>query len=417
MKNVLLIGQFTDISGYGNAVRSYFKNLKNLHEQQKINLNILNYSFERNSSISKDEKEEIINFSITTNLEVLQGRYSQEKKEITEYLNKEYTLILFLTNDFLDLGKGSPNLFLENGLLNINKIVKNSVETIPCVVWETDKPPEMWIRGYKEEKVTKLICACGWNSKVFKQHTKKETKTIPYSLQSNGAHDPAFSEKLQKIISNKFTFCSVGQWGDRKGFDLLLRAFYTEFYNDEVFLILKTYKNKAFINSNEKNILNNEIEKIKTSINNYGKEFKPKCKLVLLTDLMTKEKINSIYKVSDCYVTATRGEGFGLPIAEFINVAKKPVVSPSKGGHIDFIHKENYFVDSSYEPVKGLNSLYSEIEMNYVEPSLRDLRNKMRKAYEEKNNNSIGQKSYDFLQEYLSDINIESKFSEVLEIE
>ena len=132
MKNVLLVGQFTDISGYGNAVRSYFKNLKNLHEQQKINLSILNYSFESNSDISKDEKEELINFSITTNLEVLQGRYSQEKEEITEYLKKEYTLILFLTNDYLGFGKGNPNLFLENGLLNINKIVKNSVETIPC---------------------------------------------------------------------------------------------------------------------------------------------------------------------------------------------------------------------------------------------------------------------------------------------
>lgn len=417
MKNVLLLGQFTDISGYGNAVRSYFKNLKSLHEKQKINLNILNYSFEPNSVISKHEKEELMKFSITTSLNVLQGRYSQEKEKISEFLNKKYTLIFFLLNDYIIFGKDKTGLFLENGSLNINKIVKNSVETIPCVVWETDKPPEIWIRGYKQEKVTKLICACDWNSKVFKEHTKKETTTIPYSLQSNAAHDAAFSEKLQKIISNKFTFCSVGQWGDRKGFDLLLRAFYTEFYNDEVFLILKTYKNKAFINSNEKTILNNEIEKIKTSINNYGQQFKPKCKLVLLTDLMAKEKINSIYKASDCYVTATRGEGFGLPIAEFINVAKKPVISPSKGGHIDFIHEENYFIDSSYEPVKGLNSLYSEIEMNYVEPSLRDLRNKMRKAYEERNNNSIGQKSYDFLQEYLSDINIESKFSEVLELE
>jgi len=416
MKNVLLIGQFTDISGYGNAVRSYFKNLKNLHEQQKINLNILNYSFESNSNISKQEKEQLIKFSITTNLEVLQGRYSQEKEKITEYLKNQYTLVLFLTNDFLNLGKDSSDLFLKNGLLNINKIVKNSVKTIPCVVWETDKPPQTWIEGYKQEKIKNLVCACDWNSEVFKKHTNKETTTIPYSLKNGDTYDDAFHEKLQKIISNKFTFCSVGQWGDRKGFDILLRAFYTEFYNDEVFLILKTYKNKAFINSSEKTSLNNEIEKIKTSINNYGKKFEPKCKIVLLTDLITKQKINSIYKVSNCYVTATRGEGFGLPIAEFINMAKKPVISPSKGGHVDFIHEENYFIDSSYEPVKGLNSLYSEIEMNYVEPSLRDLRNNMRKVYEEKNNNSIGQKSYDFLKDYLSDANIENKFSEVLEL-
>jgi len=145
MKNVLLIGQFTDISGYGNAVRSYFKNLKSLHEKQKINLNILNYSFEQNSDIPEEEKEQLMKFSITTSLKELQGRYLEEKEKIFEYLNKKYTLILFLTNDYLISDKDNPNLFLKNGLLNINKIVNNSVETIPCVVWETDRPPEMWI--------------------------------------------------------------------------------------------------------------------------------------------------------------------------------------------------------------------------------------------------------------------------------
>lgn len=417
MKNVLLIGQFTDISGYGNAVRSYFKILKKLHDKQKIKLNILNYSFESNSDISQKEKQELQHFSITSDLDIPQGRYFKEKTKISEYLKKEYILILFLTNDYLILGKNNSNLFLKNGLLNINKIVNGSLETLPCVVWETDRPPENWIKGYKEKKVTKLLCACNWNNQVFKAHSGKQTITIPYSMKKNDSYESSLYDKLKKTTSGKYTFCSVGQWGDRKGFDLLLRSFYAEFYNDEVFLVLKTYQNKAFINASEKNNLNNKIENIKRNINHYGKKIVPKCKIILLTSLMSKEKINSIYKASDCYVTATRGEGFGLPIAEFINVAKKLVIAPSKGGHIDFIHKENYFVSSSYEPVKGLNSLYSEVDMNYIEPSLRDLRIKMRKAYKEGSNNSIGQKSYNFLLEYLSDDRIENMFCEALEIE
>ena len=46
MKNVLLIGQLTDISGYGSAARSYFKSLLKLEEQGLINLKIVNFSCE-----------------------------------------------------------------------------------------------------------------------------------------------------------------------------------------------------------------------------------------------------------------------------------------------------------------------------------------------------------------------------------
>ena len=416
MKNVLLMGQFTDISGYGNAVRSYFVNLKNLHDKGGINLKILNFSFEANSSISKEQEEEILKFSIIDDLKTLQGRYIKYKDKIDQFLKKEFTFLLFLTNDYLSLGKNSSSTFLDNGIVNINNIVNKSSTTFPCVVWETDKPPKKWIEGYKNEKIKKLICACDWNNKVFKKFSNKETITIPYRLNETDLVDEDFLLKLKNIINNKFSFCTVGQWGDRKGFDILLRAFYTEFYNEEVYLVIKTYRSKVFANIDEKDYFNKSLNEIKNSINNYGEVFNPKCKIILLTSLMNKKKINSIYKATDCYVTSTRGEGFGLPIAEYISVRKRPVIVPSKGGHLDFIHKDNYFIESSFEPVKGLNSLYSEIEMNYVEPSLRSLREKMRLAYNSKQMDNIGNESYEFLKDYLSDKKIESKFCEALEI-
>jgi glycosyltransferase involved in cell wall biosynthesis len=411
MKNVLLIGQFTDISGYGNAVRSYFRNLKNLHNSDKIELKILNYSFEAKSDISQEEKDEISKFSLIEDLSILGGRYKDYNNIIEEYLEKDYKLILFLTNDHLVSGKGSDKLFFNSGFLNLNLLVRKSLKTFPCVVWETDRPPKLWLEAYKEEKVDHLICACTWNSEIFNQYSGIDSTVVPYCLKDTESIDQEILNKINRVTNNNFTFCSVGQWSDRKGFDLLLRAFYTEFYSQEVFLIMKTYASRAIAGKNEKASLNNEILKIKNSINHYGNNFDPKCKIILLTDLMDKDKINSIYIASDCYVTATRGEGFGLPIAEFINMTNKPVVAPDKGGHIDFIHSDNYFVNCNSEPVRGLNSLYSEVEMNYYETSVKDLRKKMRLAFENKTKKTQNRA---FLLEYLSDSSIEDKFMDIL---
>jgi glycosyltransferase involved in cell wall biosynthesis len=114
----------------------------------------------------------------------------------------------------------------------------------------------------------------------------------------------------------------------------------------------------------------------------WGVDFK--CKVVIINKLLSQEQINSIYKVSDVYMTCTRGEGFGLPLAEFSLVSGKPVIAPNKGGHLDFFDNQEFLIDSSYEPCYILsdstNNMYSS-DMNIVESSVNSTRSKMRLAY------------------------------------
>lgn len=423
MKNVLMIGQFTDISGYGNAARNYFQILTKLDEKRKINLNIINFSFERN----KDKKinlEEIKKFSLTKNLEILCGNYDNEDiLKIENYIKEDYELIFFLTNDWLVAGDNKNLKYFHSvfgNILNLKKIVDNSKKLYPCVVWETDGVPKIFKQSYIEVKPDKLVCACEWNKEVFERDTNTNGFVIPYPIKNNVKVDNNFLQKLNKIKKDSFAFCSVFQWTERKGVEKLIKSFLLEFKDEDVVLFIKTYINKQNTNLDETSYFLSEINRFKKSLNDYDNNPEYKCKIVVLNQILTEEEINSIYEVSDCYISTTKGEGFGLPIAEFIKF-KKPVCVPNKGGHIDFIHKDNYFIESNYEPVENLDGFYSSFDMNYVEVSVKSTMNKMRACYEDKNNNvdkykKIGENSYQFLNSYLNFDIIEKKFEELLEI-
>ena len=182
-----------------------------------------------------------------------------------------------------------------------------------------------------------------------------------------------------------------------------------EFYNENVTLILKTYVDvDPNINKTQNQVFADMIADIKSKIHHNGQNINFKCKVVIISSFMSKEEVNSIYKASNAYVTTSRGEGFGLPIAEFLQF-EGPVVVPDKGGHLDFCHPDSFFIQSSYEPCEGMPvhpGLYSA-KQNYVECSLRSTKEKMRECYEMHKNNpkkfaNLSKVSYNHFIDYLS---------------
>lgn len=376
MKKVLLIGQLTDIAGYGNASRDYLKTLSLI---DNLELKCLNFSFEKNRFI-----DELVNkFTIISDLNKKAGKYSEEEIDIIlSYCDKDCEVIFFLTNDWLSFGSNTAEKSI-NGIINLNLICKRSKRVFPCVVWETDTVPKIWHKGYDSlENIESLICACNWNKEVFESQTGFFANVIPYVPLITSEYDKEYYNRLKSLSEGKFSFCCVAQWSDRKGIEEMLRSFFLEFKNDDVLLFLKTYTNDAMTGVSSRDFLTQKIKNIKTSINHYATQVDFKCKIVLIDSFLSKEEINSIFKASECYLTCTKGEGFGLPIAEFLMFNDKPVICPSLGGHLDLCSDNNFFIDSTYEPalVTG-NHHYSEIEMNYVQVSINSTRKKMREVY------------------------------------
>jgi glycosyltransferase involved in cell wall biosynthesis len=388
---VILCGQFKDASGYGNAARNYLAAFDKNNIRDKIEFYIFDLSFEatKGSFLTTFENELI-------------HKYLIGDEKIQQLLNsKDYTLISFQVPHIPQQIKTNHSEHVYSKLLN------NASNNVTMVVWETDKVPEMW----KNILFKNIIVPCSWNYNVFSSQTQSNVFLLPYPITKNNI--------VQNKQKDTFNILSISQWTLRKGFDTLIKAFCAEFHNhDDVCLTIKTYKNEIFnVNKEqEKQSVIDDIRKYKSSVLHYGQSSTAKIKLI--TDVITKQQIEEIYSQADVFCLATRGEGFGLTIAEASSYGL-PCIVPDKGGHIDFLDRENNLLyNSYYSTVLNCNGPYSSLNMKYVESDFDSLREKMRLSYNLWKQNKLqhmGVKSKLFIDNYLNDVNITNKFIEIIE--
>jgi glycosyltransferase involved in cell wall biosynthesis len=391
MKNIIYIGQFKDASGYANAARGYLRILDQFLDRTKFNLKTLSLNFEKEDYSSGIDKELIEKYELLNPSEFIK--------------NEKYIILLH----------GLPNFcFLNTKQFPIFEMFqnKNCIKKVNLVAWETDIVPQPWMEIYKKNIFDELVVFCNWNKQVFEQQT---------GLKASVAYHPITDfDSTQKPTNKLFRILSMSQWQHRKGFDILLRAYYQEFFDhDDVELFIKTYRSettKGFSAEHEKNIVVDEIRNYKNEITHYGTY--PKCKVLLKTGFSSKEEIIDLYNKSDVFCTPTRGEAFGLTIAQAA-MSGLPCIVPDKGGHLDYLDPQStYFISSSWEPAYHMPfPVYSCKDMNLVEPSLSSTRKQMRKAYEDWKNGNLTEKSVNakkYTESVLQNKNIFKNLIEVL---
>ena len=184
-----------------------------------------------------------------------------------------------------------------------------------------------------------------------------------------------YKPKEFKKETDDFIFLSVNSWtgqkGDRKGTDILIKAFDEEFKKDEkVKLLLKisTFWRKGI---------------------NYGKAIydilghtNPN---ILWNDAYVPEKeLVTYYQKSDCFVSPTRGEAFGLTIINAMACGLPVIVTHDvNSGHMDYTKgkKSVLFIDAP-EMSQSDPDFYCEGNLQPI-PDKESLKEQMRKAFEE----------------------------------
>ena len=212
---------------------------------------------------------------------------------------------------------------------------------------ETDKCNPKWIE--KINKMDLIIVPSKFVKKtIYNTGTKVTTKVIVIGESYHESIDKEIND-IKLGIDTKFNFLVFGQFTgstpstDRKNLFNTIKWLCEEFKdNKDVGIVFKTNSSRA--TKIDKGITTNLVKKLTDEVR-YGQY----PKIHLLHGHMQPEEVAALYKHKkiNALISATRGEGFGLPLLEAASSAL-PIIATNWSGHLDFLNLGT-FIKLDYE--------------------------------------------------------------------
>lgn len=253
------------------------------------------------------------------------------------------------------------------------KHMEQGVYHIGHFFWETNRLPQDFVDGLN--LMDEIWTGSEANQAAIKDSgVVKPVYIFPQAIETNRV----WPKPYEIPEFNGYLFYSIFEWTDRKNPAALLNAFWQEFDGvADVGLIIKTYFRNFTLGN--RRMIKNQIQVLKSRS---GVENPPPVFLYL--DLMDRQQIMRLHKTGDCYVSAHRGEGWGVPQVE-ASLAGRPIISTAYGGvHEYYTHGENAIL-LPYQMVKlrGMShsSHWYDSSQNWADVDIPSLRGAMRYAY------------------------------------
>ena len=302
MKKVLLKAPVLSRSGYGEHARFV---LKSLQQNTDFDIYIMPLNWGKSNWLWED---------------------SEERKEIDNLIQK-----LAISKDTrfdISVQVTIPNEWEPIADVNIGV----------CAGIETDKVSMAWIK--KANEMDRIIVVSDHAKKGFTKtrynlgHLSSNEEIVykcetPVDVVHYGVKEVT-PEGLDLDLKYDFNFLTVAQIGPRKNLMNTIKWFTEEFQDEEVGLVIKGHwiNNSLLDRRRLANALSDQLPKLEDRT----------CSLHLIHGDMTDEEIHGLYinPQIKAYMTATHGEGFGLPIFEAA-YSGLPIVAPSWSGQVDFL--------------------------------------------------------------------------------
>jgi glycosyltransferase involved in cell wall biosynthesis len=226
-----------------------------------------------------------------------------------------------------------PQVTLRNQYPPIVSDMKGELRGLACYAWEESGFPSEYVRDINSSLnlvtvtsrfVAKILRDNGVHTpiRVVGDGVDQITRLV---RTHNEAQPVLLPSKLD--LRGDFCFLHVSSGFPRKGIDVLLSAWAQAFQSeDNVVLVIKTSPNP-----------HQDIEK---TIAEFDKSCPKHARIVLINEDLNAHEIYQFYRVADVIVCPTRGEGFGLPMAEAFAIGK-PVITTACGGQMDFCTPQN----------------------------------------------------------------------------
>ena len=251
-------------------------------------------------------------------------------------------------------------------------------------VVETDKCNPAWLTECN--KMDMIIVPSKFTKSVIKNTGIVTTpiKVVPECFNENIFH----KSENNMSLSTDFNFLMISQLNssnpddDRKNIFNSLKWFCEEFKNDkDVGLVLKTNMGKG--TTIDKKLTQ---KMFKSMLDHIGKKQFPK--IYLVHGNMTKKEMSIFYNNDKikCYATATRGEGFGLPIIDAAATGM-PVIATNWSAHTEYLQDKFLKVDYTLTQIrkeKVDQRIFLE-GFQWACPNEHNFKKKLRQAYEDFN--------------------------------
>ena len=240
--------------------------------------------------------------------------------------------------------------------------VKAAINLLHAYGWEESEFPQRWVQDFNSNLQGVTVM-----SNLVKKILIDNGVNIPIKVCGLGL-DHINEIKIDHefhINSKSYKILHISSCFPRKGVDVLLKS-YSNVFNkrDDVSLIIKTFDNP-----------HNNIELLVNKHKENNSNF-PDVKII--KDDLSFGQLKSLYLQSNVLVAPSRGEGFGLPIAEAMLLGL-PVITTAWGGQRDFCNQNNsWLIDFKFAHA---NSHFNLDYSCWAEPSSQDLSDKIKTVY------------------------------------
>ena len=255
---------------------------------------------------------------------------------------------------------------------------------------ETDKCSSKWVDACN--KMDQIVVPSTFTKNVLKRSgiVTKPVTVIPEWYNPTITNKSVLAKTLNNSsydkISEKFNILMIGTLtsqipqDDRKNLVNSIKWICEEFeQEDDVAILLKTSFGKG--TTSDKKICVDYLSSLKSQV---SKGAFPKIKL--LHGNMKSQEVCALYSHPNVkmYATATRGEGYGLPIIEAA-ASGLPIVATGWSGHLQFLNKEKFYsVDYDMKEISEsrVDQRIFEKGFKWAEPSEKSFKAQIRAVYE-----------------------------------
>lgn len=259
------------------------------------------------------------------------------------------------------------------------RYMEQDVYHIGRLFWETDKIPKEFADNAK--LMDEIWTGSQFNADAIRRAGVEDVPIyiIPEAVDVSLEVDKIKPYRL--TIDKGYTFYSIFEWTERKNPRALLESYWREFEGVEgVNLIIKTYVDN--FTDEKKQEIKQQIRKLKSQL-----QLKSYAPVYLYLDLMDRHQIYRFHQTGDCFVSAHRGEGWGIPQMEALLMGKT-IISTNLGGVHEYLTdgKDALLVDCDMVQItqNTRNPQWYAADQHWGEINKDSLREKLRWAFENK---------------------------------